>query len=182
MRSLNFYLLLLVTVTYYLAFFLNDYFFSFTAYTDHVNWVYLPSGIALAYVLVLEGIGALGLFFASIAINLQLHSTDPIVTDLVTSFISAITPLIARQLCVYWIDLDENLGDLTFKKITECCIVFALISSVFHQLWFHIDKLDEIFFEDFLAMFIGDVLGSLIILFIGSLGLRLYRQYATQKR
>jgi hypothetical protein len=31
-------------------------------------------------------------------------------------------------------------------------------------------------------MFIGDVLGSLIILLIGSLGLRLYRQYVTQKR
>ena len=68
MRALNLSLLLLVSVTYYLAFFLNDYLFSFLAHTDHVNWIYLPSGIVLGYVLVLEEIGALGIFLSLIHI------------------------------------------------------------------------------------------------------------------
>ena len=181
MRALNLSLLLLVSVTYYLAFFLNDYLFSFLAHTDHVNWIYLPSGIVLGYVLVLEEIGALGIFLASLLINFQLHPSESFGSDMVTSLISAGTPLIARQVSVYWFKIDENLTDLNFQKITESCIVFALLSSACHQLWFHFEKLDEIFFEDFLAMFVGDVVGSLIVLFLGSYAIKLCRHYKVGK-
>jgi MASE1 len=181
MSRLNFLLLILMSVTYYLLFFINDYLFSFTAYTDHVNWIYLPSGIALGYVLVMEEIGALGIFIASVAINLQLHSTEPFWSDVFTSLISATTPLVARKLCVHWMKVDENLVELTFKKTVECSLVFALISSALHQIWFHFDQLDEIFFEDFLAMFIGDVLGSLLVLLLGSFVIKIYRQYQARK-
>lgn len=181
MRLLNFSLLVLVSVTYYLVFFFNDYLFSSLAYTDHVNWIYLPSGFTLGFVLVLEEIGVLGILLPSLLINLQLDPNETTVAIVVTSLITAITPLIARTICVKWLGLDEDLSELNYKKITECSLIFALISSACLQLWFHFKNLDEIFLEDFLAMFVGDVFGSLIVLFFGAYAIKIYRYFQARR-
>ncbi len=175
MSRLNVLLLFLVSVTYYGVFFLNEDLFSSLDYTDHVNWIFLPSGMILGFVLVLEEIGALGIFMASLVINLQIHTNETIWTGVVTSLISAITPMIARQICTHWIGLDQDLRDLNYKKIIECSIIFALISSAIHQLWFHYEKLDATFIADLWAMFVGDVSGSLLVLFLGVYSTKLYR-------
>jgi hypothetical protein len=63
-------LIVLVCATvYFYAFKLNLVLFQHLEFADNVNWVFIPSGLRLLFVLILFESGALGIGLASVLIN-----------------------------------------------------------------------------------------------------------------
>jgi uncharacterized membrane protein len=50
------------------------------------------------------------------------------------------------------------------QKIILCIVVYALMSSGFHQYWFVLRDLESGSINHFLVMFAGDVAGSILLI------------------
>ncbi|MFM7342898.1 MAG: hypothetical protein ACKO3Q_09530, partial [Betaproteobacteria bacterium] len=56
---------------FYVLFHLNDLFFEWLDYSYGVSWIFLPSGLRLALVLIFGGQGALGVVLGSLCVELE---------------------------------------------------------------------------------------------------------------
>ena len=69
-------------------------------------------------------------------------------------------------------ELQADLGNLSLQKLISCIFIYALLSASFHQLWYGVEGLQNNgTFNHFLVMFIGDVLGSILLIAVIKYGL-----------
>ena len=160
---------LLTTVTcgvaYAVFFLLNHLLFEHLEFARGVNWVFLPSGLRLTLVLICLEWGALGIAWASIAISYFGYGMAPL-DALVTGAISGLAPWLARRLCLNWLGMDPNIQHLHPRQLIQLGLIFSITSPVLHQLWYSWHGWSNQFIQDTLVMIIGDLLGTLIVLFI----------------
>jgi len=161
-------------VAYFFAFKLNLMLFDSLEFSQGVNWIFLPSGLRMLLVLVLLHSGAVGIALASCYINYMTGSTDQHVFNIVTALISGFAPLIARQICVDYLQLGTSLNNLTSKSLFQLSVVFAIISSILHQVWFFWNGASENFVVNSLVMTVGDWFGTVLVLATASLLIKLY--------
>lgn len=119
-------------IAYFVAFQLNLMLFNSLEFTQGVNWIFLPSGLRMLLVLVLLNSGAVGISVASCFINYTHVSADQHMFNIVTGVISGFAPLIARKICVDYLQLGASLNNLTSKSLFQLSVVFALLSAVLH--------------------------------------------------
>lgn len=161
-------------VVYFFAFKLNFLLFDSLEFSQGVNWIFLPSGLRILLVLVLMSSGALGIAFASCFINYTTGSADQHMFNIVTGVISGFAPLLARKICVDYLQLGASLNNLTSKSLFQLSVVFALLSAVLHQVWFFWNAVSENFIASSLVMAVGDWLGTVLVLATASLIFKLY--------
>jgi hypothetical protein len=161
-------------VAYVFAFKLNFMLFDSLEFSHGVNWIFLPSGLRMLLVLVLLNSGAFGIAVASCIINYMTGSPDQHVFNIVTALISGFAPLMARQICVDYLQLGASLNNLTSKSLFQLSVVFAIISSVLHQVWFFWNDAAEHFIVNSLVMAVGDWVGTVLLLATASLFIKLY--------
>jgi hypothetical protein len=154
---------------YALFFFLNHLLFNHLEFTHGVNWVFLPSGLRLSLVLIFLEWGAWGIALASIAISYVSYEM-PALTAVVTGSISGFAPWLARRLCLDWLKMDPDIQHLHPTQLMLLCLIFSITSPVLHQLWFSWNGSSTHFAQDTLVMFIGDLVGTVLVLF----GLRFF--------
>ena len=117
MRTRNKPAIVVLTAAAYAALFeLNTLLFSAFSFSTGVDWIYLPSGLRLAFVLVFGVWGALGIILASIAIDFIHYFNADVTTAVVTGLISGASPLLARTICVDRLGLNKDLTNLTTGK------------------------------------------------------------------
>ena len=69
-------------------------------------------------------------------------------------------------------ELQANLSNLSLQNLISCIFVYALLSASLHQLWYGVEGLENTgTFNHFLVMFIGDVLGSILLIAVIKYGL-----------
>jgi hypothetical protein len=78
--------------------------------------------------------------------------------------ISGFAPLLAKWLIVSNTNISNDLSNLSLQKIILCIVVYALMSSGFHQYWFVLRDLESGSLNHFLVMFVGDVAGSILLI------------------
>ena len=155
----------LTAVAYTVLYLLNSKFDALFSLTDHVSWVFLPSGLMLLLVLLFVELGAIGIVLASLWISSQ-YQTNPDWFVLVGgSLISGLGPLIARKICVDRLLLDVNLSSLTTTTLLTVAIIFSVISAVLHQLLFTWRGHTEDFIEHVATMAVGNFIGTIIVLY-----------------
>jgi hypothetical protein len=162
-------------VAYFFAFKLNFMLFDSLEFSQGVNWIFLPSGLRMLLVLVLLNSGAIGIAIASCIINYMNVSTDQHVFNIVTALISGLAPLMARQICVDYLQLSTSLNNLTSKSLFQLSVVFALLSAVLHQVWFFWNDITEHFIVNTSVMAVGDWVGTVLLLATASLLIKLHR-------
>jgi len=162
-------------VAYFFAFKLNFVLFDSLEFSHGVNWIFLPSGLRMLLVLVLLSSGSVGIALATLLLNYMNGSADQHVFNIVTALISGFAPLIARQICVDYLKVGESLNNLTSKSLLQISVVFALISSVLHQVWFFWNGETTDFIASSLVMGLGDWLGTVLVLATASVFIRMYR-------
>lgn len=168
--GLHFALTLLGCAFVYGAFFyVNELLFKSLEFKQGVNWVFMPSGLRLALVLVFLWQGALGITLASIAITWWTFEAS-MVFSMVTGCISGFAPWLARRVALDWLKLDPDIQHLSPSKLLELSVLFAATSALLHQLWFAWNGTHAHFVQDTLVMMLGDLMGTLLVLF----GLRLF--------
>jgi len=159
-------LVVLATALLYVALFeLNSLLFSSFSFSKGVDWVYLPSGLRLAFILVFGVWGALGIGLSSIAISLNYYFLGDYQTAVLTGLISGFSPLLARKLCVDLVGLDVNLEKLSPSTLLKIAAIFAVISPVLHQVWFVVRGQTQDFISSTAVMALGDFTGTVIVLY-----------------
>lgn len=152
-------------LAYFLLFELNALLFSYLEFSAGVSWVFLPSGLRLAFILVFGVWGALGIVVASIVLSAAHHFQGLMLIALGAGLISGLSPLLARRVCVDFLKLRVDLTGLTAASLLQVALVFAVVSASMHQIWFKWQGLTENFLEGVLVMAVGDLLGTILVLY-----------------
>jgi len=168
-------LVLICAVAYFYAFKLNLYWFDWIEFSHGVNWVYIPSGLRLLFVLIMARLGGIGVALSSVAVNYSYGDPDAHVFNIVTGVLSGASPCIAAYLAIKWFNLDTLLVNLTGRDFFKISVLFAVVNAVLHQLWyFWMDKTQN-FLASSLAMVVGDWFGTVLVLATVSLAIQVYK-------
>jgi hypothetical protein len=162
-------------IAYTALYLLNDMLFSSLEFSPGVNWVYLPSGLRLMFVLLFVESGAIGVALASIFLSSIFTFKGDLISVLMTGLISGFAPYLARYVCHDRLSLDLGLQDLTARKLIGVSVVFALMSAFMHQVFYTWQGQTENFISSTAVMAVGDIIGTIIMLYIAKfvlLGIR----------
>jgi hypothetical protein len=136
-----------------------------------VNWVFLPAGIRIFITLIFDYSGAIGLAIASLLINyIGFYELD-LISILGIAIICGIAPLLGRHFVIHNLKVHADLSNIAFTQLLATIVAYSLLSSGLHQLWFVTRGLDSGSWDHFVAMFCGDIAGSVLIVAVIKYGL-----------
>lgn len=155
----------ITSISYFLLFRLNMALFDFLHFSHGVDWIFLPSGLRMAFVLLFIAEGAIGIALASTAITYLFHFDGSYIGSLLNGLIAGLAPFLARHIALQYWQLDRDLKNLKAIGIFKISVLFAFISALVHQLWYFWSGKTEDFIASTSVMMVGDLLGALIVLF-----------------
>jgi hypothetical protein len=163
--SETFFALLISALAYTFLFYANQWLTSELVFSLGVNWIYLPAGLRLFLTLIFGLPGALGIALASFFISYHGDFPQNLVVCLGIGLVSGFAPYLARFFVLNNVRLTPDLSDLNFQKLIACILIYAFLSAVLHQWWFSTMALDNTGGINHVSvMFVGDVLGSLLLI------------------
>jgi type IV secretory pathway VirB2 component (pilin) len=140
-----------------------------------VNWVFLPAGIRIFITLIFDYSGAIGLAIASLLINyIGFYELD-LISILGIAIICGIAPLLGRHFVIHNLKVHSDLSNIAFTQLLATIVAYSLLSSGLHQLWFVTRGLDSGSWDHFVAMFCGDIAGSVLIVAVIKYGIDLIK-------
>ena len=167
---------LISALLYSALFFFNDWITEMLKYDLGVSWIYLPAGLRLFLILIFGLAGAIGIAAASFAISYFGVFPPDLFTCIGIGLISGFAPLFAKWVVISNTYISSDLSNLNMQKILLCIVIYALMSSGFHQYWFVLRDLESGSINHFLVMFIGDVAGSILLIALIKYGIDLMRR------
>lgn len=166
-------------LAYFLTFELNAWLFGALTYAPGVYWVFLPSGLQLAFILVFVESGAIGIAIASTILGFLYQPEADLLTLIGAGFFSGFAPWLARLICVEKFELDGDLKNLTPATLVGISSLFALLPPVLQQLWYSCCGLTTNVLGTTAVMFMAAMIGTIAMLYLAKLALGLYTN-ATQ--
>lgn len=156
---------LVSAITYAVLFYFNNWITSHLSYGLGVNWIYLPAGLRLFLTLVFGLSGAIGIAITSFLISYFGEFPPDFTTCVGVGLISGFAPYLARIFVMSNVHILPDLSGLTLRKLMVCILIYSLLSAGLHQWWFSLRGLDEAgSLNHFFVMFIGDVIGTLLLI------------------
>jgi hypothetical protein len=155
----------ITSISYYLLYRVNMALFGSLNFSHRVDWIFLPSGLRLAFVLLFLADGALGIALASTLITYLLYFDGSYISMVLNGSVAGLAPYLARQIAIHYWRLDKDLKNLKAIGILKISVLFALISALVHQLWYFWNGKTDDFLASASVMMIGDLLGTLMVLF-----------------
>lgn len=166
---------------YTLLFYSNDWLTAFLEVAPGINWIYLPAGLRLFLVLIFGLSGALGIAIASTLITFGRDLGNDMFSILGIGLISGFSPYLARLLVIRNLRINPDLSNLSMQIIAISVLVFALMSTSLHQVWFVLMGIPSGSFSNAIAMLIGDILGALFFISICKFGIDLYKKFVKRE-
>lgn len=160
-----------VAIVWIALFQLNSLFFASIGVSQYISWIFLPAAIRMLSVMLFEWVGAIGLFIGAVV------TSDPLLSDNLTNSIllaslSALGPVVAVTLCTRWLRIPANLAGLSPRQLSLFALIGAVCNVIPHNLYFYFSDRMQNPLDGILPMFIGDLLGTIIILYFSALVLR----------
>ncbi|MGB4345014.1 MAG: hypothetical protein WBJ21_01310 [Burkholderiaceae bacterium] len=143
---------------------LNTSLFQALEYSAGVSWIFLPAGMRLLCTLLFAEEGAVGLFLAAATIILMKYPEMDLVTGFGAATISAGAPFLVYRCALYW-GMPSTLKQLTAYRLSILILVYSAASACLHQTWFALRGLSSNPLQSFVAMFTGDLVGTLIVIY-----------------
>lgn len=153
-------------------FYLNEWLFAAVSLSSVINWIFLPAAIRMLAVMALGWIGVAGLFIgALLTTDIVMHSgwDDAIVI----ASLSALGPFVAVRACTQWLGVSEDLSGLRPGQLVIFSVAGAVCNVVPHNIYFFFTGHTPDIFSGMVPMLVGDLLGTLVILYVASLALKL---------
>lgn len=150
---------------YVTVFWLNAWLLDWMQFSPSIYWVFLPAGVRLAAVLLFDEAGAVGITLATLACERELWagSTFNIVALSVTS---GLAPYIAYRVTQHFTGFARSLGGLTATSLLWCVTLYAVLNSILRNaVLYEAGTLPDLG-QSLVAMFVGDLLGALICLYL----------------
>jgi hypothetical protein len=166
-----------VALAWFALYELNTWLFSRIHLTGFISWIFLPAAIRMFAVMVGGWSGALGLFLGAILTNLSLLKYEPF-NIVMLAGLSTIGPLVAFNLCTRWLNLPRDLSGLQRSQLLVFAVVGAIFNTIPHNLYFYFTGLSPDAWSGVVPMFVGDLAGTLIVLYLASFVFRLFTKGA----
>lgn len=157
----------LISAVLFVCFFrLNDWLFDWLQYTKGVNWVFLPAGFRVILVLALGIPGALGIALGTLWLDTRAAVPPAADVLVITCLASGFAPWLVKL----WMERRGTLGlhleRLSSSSLLHFVLIYAIVNALLHQSirWFfepHTMRL----WANLWPMFVGDILGALLVLY-----------------
>lgn len=164
--------ILFVALLWVLLFKINQFFSDWIGFSKYISWIFLPAAIRMLSVLVFEWVGAIGLFLGALFTS-DLFTGDSFSTALVVSTLSALGPVFAVAVCTKWLNLPLTLHGIGPRQICLYSLMGAIFNVIPHNLFLYSAGYMPTPFTGILPMFIGDLAGTAIVIYVTSLVLKL---------
>lgn len=156
----------------YLAFYrLNAWLFSTFAVTENIAWIFLPAAIRMAAVLLAGWAGVAGLFLGSVAVISPMLSTDP-AHVLILATLSSVPSRFAAQAVRRLRHIPGDLAGMTGRDLLAFGVAGGLMNSAVHTVYFMLRAESMQPLAGFIPMFVGDAVGTFVMLYAGAMLLR----------
>lgn len=159
---------------------LNLWLFASIGVSQFISWIFLPAAIRMLSVMLFDGVGAIGLFIGAVITSNPLVDHN-LSSAIILAGLSALGPMVAVTLCTKWLNLPPNLAGLGPRQLSLYALVGALCNVIPHNIYFYFSGKVENPLEGVFSMFTGDVLGTLIVLYVSALFLRVCVPQRTKK-
>ena len=152
-------------LAYAFLFFINSWLTNDLVFSLGVNWIYLPTGLRLFLTLIFGLPAAIGIAIASFLISYYGEFPNDLTLCIGVGLVSGFAPYLARIFVISNVRLEPDMSNLSLQKLLICICVYAALSAGLHQWWFSTAALENTGgMNHFFVMFIGDVLGSLLLI------------------
>lgn len=151
---------------------LNDWLFRHLEFAPGINWVYLPAGMRLLATLLFREAGAIGLLVVSWLVSFIWFFPHDFTRAFMGGIIAALAPYLVYRLAQYLYGLHTSLANLTPRRLLLLCVAYSFASPLLHHVWFAIQGQDDLL-RGFAVMFVGDLAGTLIVIYAMKLVLAL---------
>ena len=149
---------------YFSFYHLNGYAFHALELHAGASWIFLPAGVRLLCTLLFGFEGALGLWLASLAIVHFSFGHFDIITALGSTLLSAGAPYLVYRLALR-AGLPDTLAKLTPLRLAQLGVAYAFANGALHSVWYALRGVHPDLLSGFVTMFIGDLAGTLIVLY-----------------
>ena len=163
-------------ISYSCLFYANAWLTAHMTYGLGVNWIYLPAGLRLFLTLVFGFPAALGIAISSFITSYAGEFSQELATCIGIGLISGFAPYLARVFVMSNMNISPDLSNLSLPKLATCTLIYAALSAGLHQWWFAVRGLGEAgSLHHFFAMFLGHVLGTVLLVALIKYSLDLFR-------
>ena len=169
-----------IALTYWLLYQFNDWLFINFEVSRSISWIFLPAAIRIIAVLLFGWDGVAGLLSGSIVMAFPWHG-DASVNSCIVSALSSICPMLAVTSGAYLMKTKADLNGLSAKQLFVFALLGALINSLVQNLYFQLSGTANSWLTGLVPMFVGDFIGSMIILYCASMLIRFLLHLASKQ-
>lgn len=152
-------------VAFLLTLVANEWLFTRFEFAPGINWVYLPAGMRLLCTLLFGAAGAIGLLLVSWLVCFFYFFPDDYVRSFMGGILATAAPYLAYRAAQRVYGLRASLTNLSPKRLLVCVIGYSIASPLLHHVWFAIYGGNDDLVRSFVAMAVGDLTGSLIVIY-----------------
>ena len=149
----------------------NAIFFESIGVSQYISWIFLPAAIRMISVMLLDWLGAAGLFVGAL-ITSQPFLNQSLSEAIVLAGLSALGPVIAVTFCSRWLRMPSNFSGLGLRQLTLFGLTGALCNVIPHNIYFYMTDRIPSPLAGVFPMFVGDLLGTVIVLWFCALVLK----------
>ena len=142
----------------------NDWLFRRLEFAPGINWVYLPAGMRLLSTLLFGEAGALGLLLVSWFVSFVYFFPNDPSRAFIGGILATLAPWLVYRGAKRVYGFQGSLRNLTSGRLLVLALVYSVASPLLHHLWFALRGQDDLL-RGFLVMAIGDLTGTLIVLY-----------------
>ena len=154
-----------VALTWDAAFTLNEKVFVGLQHSIRANWIFLPAAIRLLAVLLFGETGALGLALGAF-LTLPNGLNNDVAFNVALAMTSGIAPLAAVMVCRKFMHIARDLGGLRAWHIVVLSIASAAANAIILNSYLAAIGRLHGDVEQIATVFVGDMLGTAIVLFL----------------
>jgi hypothetical protein len=150
---------------FYFSYKINEELTSWAVYSQGISLIYLPAGIKHLSILLANGWGALGCFAALFLLASDFwYGIHPLII-LCYSLVSTCATWLGVWLSLKIFGITNDLGNLKFIHLPQMDFITATIHAIIVNVFFIATSMKTSHDKsNYLAMFLGDYIGSFIIL------------------
>lgn len=144
---------------------INEWFFLRFEFANGINWVFLPAGMRLLCTLLFGAAGAIGLLISGLLLNYFHFSFGDPMRALAGAVAGSIGPYLVYLYAERAYGLHASLANLTPRRLLLLIFLCSAASPFFHHLWFAMQGHTDNLMRSYIAMMVGDLNGTLIVIY-----------------
>lgn len=162
---LNLSMVVATNIMFILMLVVNEWLFTQSEFARGINWIYLPAGMRLLCTLLFGEAGAIGLLIVSWLVCFFYFFPGDFVRSFMGGVLAAAAPYLVYRLAQQIYGLRASLTNLTPRRLLICIVAYSVASPLLHHIWFFLHGDTNQIMEGFLIMFIGDLMGTLMVVY-----------------